>query len=322
MSGTESTAMPDSPEPLPGAHADGSPASRPAVLSSARLVYWSVLRELWEHRWCYIVPLIIAGVFLVGFVIGVARLPLKLPPQVWHQLKAHSLPRLLEGPFDFASLVLMGAYVILAVIYCLAALHAERWDRSILFWKSLPVSDTKTVLAKATIAIVLLPLITFVITVLTHGIMLLAGSAVLLARGIPVAGLWAQIPLLSMWAALLYHLVTVHVLYWAPFYGWLLLVSAWARRAAFLWAALPVAAILIIEKLIFGTTIFARMLLSQLGGGAEALPFPPQGSMPLQAPTLANLGVFLTSPGLWIGLAVFAAFLAGAVWVRRRQGPI
>jgi ABC-2 type transport system permease protein len=322
MSGTESTAMPDSPEPLPGADAAGSPAAGPATLSPARLVYWSVLRELWEHRWCYIVPLIVAAVFLVGFVIGVARFPLALPPKVQHQLMTHSLPRLLEGPFDFASLVLMATYVVVAVIYCLAALHAERADRSILFWKSLPVSDTTTLIAKASLPIVLLPLITYVITLLTHGIMLLAGSAVLLARGIPVAGFWAQIPLLSMWAALLYHLVTVHALYWAPFYGWMLLVGAWARRAAFLWASLPVAAVLIIEKLVFGTTIFGRLLLSQLGGGAQAIPFPPHGNMPMEAPTPANLGDFLVSPGLWIGLAVLAAFLAGAVWLRKRQGPI
>ncbi len=313
--------MPDSPEPLPGARADGSPASRPAALSSARLVYWSVRRELWEHRWCYTVPLIVAAVFLVGFVIGAARFPLTLPPDVRLQLAEH-LPRRVEAPFDFASLVLMGAYLIVAVIYCLSALHTERWDRSILFWKSLPVSDTKTVIAKAIMPVVLLPLIIFVITVLTHGLMLLAGSAVLLARGVYPAGLWAQIPLLSLWAALLYHLVTVHALYWAPFYGWLLLVGAWARRAAFLWATLPVAAVLIIEKLIFGTAAFAHLLLWQLGGGGQAIPFPPHGNMPMQAPTLANLGAFLASPSLWIGLAVFAAFLAAAVWVRRRQGPI
>lgn len=319
MSSTESTTMPDSPEPLPDAHAGGAVAT----LSPARLLYWSFLRELWENRWLYIVPLIVAAVFLVGFVIGVARFPLTLPPQVLSHLKAQSLPRLIEAPFDFASLVLMATYAVVAVIYCLAALHSERWDRSILFWKSLPVSDTKTVLAKATIPVIFLPLITFAITVLTHGIMLLSGSAVLLARGIPVAELWAQMPLLSMWGALLYHLVTGHALYWAPFYGWFLLVGAWARRATFLWASLPVAALLIIEKLIFGTTMFGHMLLSQLGGASEAVvSFPPHGNMPIQVPTLANLGAFLTSPNLWIGLAVFAAFLAAAVWVRRRQGPI
>jgi len=320
MSGTESTIMPDSPEPVSGARAGGSHASGPAALSAARLAHWSVRRELWEHRWIYITPLIVAAVFLVGFVIGATRIPLPiLRPE---QLTTRALGRLAEAPFDFASAALMLAYVVVAVIYCLAALHAERADRSILFWKSLPVSNVTTVLAKASIPIVVLPLITFVTIVVTHILMLLAGSAVLLARGIPVAELWAQISLLPIWGGLLYHMVTVHALYWAPFYGWLLLASAWARRAAFLWAAVPVAAVLIVEKLVFDTSAFGRMLLSQLSGGPDAIPFPPHRNMPMQAPTLANLGAFLTSPGLWIGLAVLAVFVAAAVWVRRRQGPI
>jgi ABC-2 type transport system permease protein len=312
---TDSTAIPD---PASEPQAGGSPAFGPAVLSSARVVYWSVLREFWEHRWIYIVPLIVAGLFLVGFVIGVTHVPLMqmggsrpVPPM-----------RLSAGSADFASAVLMFTYLVVAAIYCLGALHGERADRSILFWKSLPVSDVATVIAKASIPIVLLPLITFVITVVTQILMMLAGSAVLLARGADATVLWSQAQLLPMWAALLYHLVTVHVLYYAPFYAWLLLVGGWARRAAFLWAILPVGAVIVIEKLVFDTSVFAHLLLSRLMGGPAAIPFPPARHMMMQAPTLMNVGVFLASPGLWIGLAVFAAFLCVAVWLRRRQGPI
>jgi ABC-2 type transport system permease protein len=318
MSSTESTATPDPLEPLPGAHA-GGPAFTPTALSPLRLVRWSVLRELWEHRWIYIVPLIVAAVFLFGFVIGTARVPYPFPQRVHF---TQSLARLLEAPFDFASGVLMLTYMVVAVIYCVSALHAERWDRSILFWKSLPVSDLTTLLAKSSIPIVILPLITGAIIVVTQGVMFLAGSAVLLGRGINATALWPQIPLLSIWAAVLYHLITVHALYYAPIYGWLLLVSGWARRAAFLWAILPIAAVLIIEKLVFNTSAFAHVLLSRLGGGPAALPFPPHGNMPMTAPTLANLGAFLVSPGLWIGFAICAVFIAAAVRLRRYQGPI
>lgn len=318
MSGTESTIVPDSPEPASGTPAAGSHASGPVTLSPMRLVYWLVRRELWEHRWIYIAPLIVAAVFLVGFMIAAARFP--FPPTA--QLTTHSLAQKLEDPFDFASGALMLTYVVVAVIYCLAALHGERSDRSILFWKSLPVSNVTAVIAKACIPIVLLPLITFAIIVATQSIMLLAGSAVLLSRGIGVEALWGPIPVLPMWAATLYHLVTMHALYWAPFYGWLLLASAWARRAAFLWAGVPVAAVLIIEKLAFNTSAFGHVLLSQLGGGPAAIPFPPPANMPMQAPTLANLGAFLASPSLWVGLAVCAALLAAAARLRRYQGPI
>ena len=315
MATTDSTAIQD---PAPEPQAGGSPTVGRAALSPARLVYWSVLREFWEHRWLYVVPLIVAAVFLVGVVIGAFHLPLiqaggprPLPP-----------PGFGRGASGFAALVLMLTYLVVTVIYCLGALHGERSDRSILFWKSLPVSDVTTVIAKASIPIILLPLITFAITVGTQVTMLLAGSAVMLIRGAEAATVWSQTQLLPMWAALLYHLFTVHVLYYAPFYGWLLLVSGWARRAAFLWAILPVVAAIVIEKLVFGTTLFARLLLSRLMGGPAAVPYPPPRHMMMEAPSLANLGAFLATPGLWIGLAVFAAFLGAAVWLRRRQGPI
>jgi ABC-2 type transport system permease protein len=321
MTRTESTVGPEPSGSPSGSRAEGAAAAAPAAMSAARLAYWSVQRELWENRWIYLVPLIVAAVFLLGFVTGVARIPIPFP--IPHKITAsHSLSRLLEAPFDFASMVLMFTYVIVAVIYCLAALHAERWDRSILFWKSLPVSDLTTVLAKASVPVVLLPLVAFAVIIATHIAMLLLGTAVLLGRGAHVAGIWGQIPFLSMWGALLYHLVTVHALYYTPFYGWMLLVSGWARRAAFLWASLPIAAVVIVEKLVFDTSVFGHMLLSRLAGGPGAIAFPAHGDMPMQAPTLANLSAFLSSLGLWSGLAVFAAFLAGAVWLRRRQGPI
>lgn len=315
MASSGSTEMPDpSPEP----QAAGSPTVGRAP-SPVRLVQWSVRRELWENRFIYIVLLIVAAVFLVGF----STLAIRVPLLSIVGLVAHP-ERVLQGPFDFASGVLMLAYVVITVIYCCGALHNERQDRSILFWKSLPVSDLATVLAKAIIPIIALPLITFAVIVCTQGLMALIGSAILLARGASPAGLWAQVPLLSMWLAMLYHLVTVHGLYYAPIYAWFMLVSGWARRAVFIWATLPVVAVLVIEKLVLDSAVFGHILLARLGGGPAALPFPPRGNMPMPmpAPTLANLGAFLASPGLWIGLAVCALFLAAAVRLRRYQGPL
>ncbi len=312
MVASDSTAMPD---PAPGSKADGSAAFGPAALSPMRLFYWSVRRELWENRFLYMVPLIVAAVVLVGFALGAAHLP---------HMRARGSPpapaHAVATPLNFALFAIMLTYVIITVVYCLGALHNERSDRSILFWKSLPVSDLTTVIAKASIPMLILPLITFAVLVVTQGIMMLAAGAMLLGGG--GGAQWMHTPLLPLWTAMLYHLLTVHALYYAPLYAWLLLVSAWARRAPILWASLPVAALLIVEKLVFNTSAFAHMLLSRLGGGPGSIEYPPPGNMPIQVPTLANLGAFLASPGLWTGLAVCAVFLAAAVWVRRYQGPI
>jgi ABC-2 type transport system permease protein len=281
-------------------------------------MYWAVRRELWEYRSIYIAPLAVAALILLGSLISSYRLPAKMrailtldPMHQRHAIQQH---------YHIAALLIMASTFVVGVFYCLDALHGERRDRSILFWKSLPVSDLTTVLSKASIPLVVLPLLTFAITVVTQFIMLLLSSAVLLGNGLSVATLWTQVSLFQMSLLLLYHLVTMHSLWYAPIYGWMLLVSGWARRAAFLWAALPLLAIGVVEKIAFNTTHFAAMLENRIGGDVSAVTMP--GTVPMDPMTHLTPLHFLSSPGLWIGLAITAAFLAAAVRLRRYQGPI
>src|SRR6266566_1522593 len=169
-----------------------------------RPMYWSVWRELWENRSLYIVPLIVAAVQVFGFAISTIGLAerrrgvLLLDPA--HQRAA------IEQPYDLAAMMMIFIVFIVGVFYCLDALHGERRDRSILFWKSLPVSDLTTVLSKVTISLVVLPLISFAIVVVTQFIMLLISTAVLLPRGL-AATTWASFNLFQQSLILLYGLV-------------------------------------------------------------------------------------------------------------------
>jgi ABC-2 type transport system permease protein len=274
-----------------------------------------VRRELWESRSIYVAPLAVAGLFLVGFLSSLIRLPGKLrEAAALDPLRQHDV---LVQPYDFAALALMGTTFIVGVLYCLDALSGERRDRSILFWKSMPVSDRTTVLAKASVAILVLPLVTFVTTVVTQLLMLLAGTLVLLGSGLSVTPLWAQVSLVGRSLVLLYHLLGVHGLWYAPIFAWLLLVSAWARRMPFLWAFLPPLAIGMVEKLAFDTSHLAALLGRRISGGAETVASAERDV--LGPMTQLTPGAFLTSPGLWIGLAVAAAFLAAAVRLRRHR---
>src|SRR6266536_1272294 len=200
-----------------------------------RPMFWSVRRELWENRSIYIAPLIVAAVQVIGLAIstiGMAerrRAVLLLDPA---QQRAA-----IELPYDIAAIMMIVTVFIVGVFYCLDALHGERRDRTILFWKSLPVSDLTTVLSKAIIPLVILPLLAFAITVCVQLIMVLMSSANLLMHGVNPATTWAHFPLFQNWLVLLYGLVAI-ALWHAPIYGWLLLVSGWARRATFLWAVL------------------------------------------------------------------------------------
>jgi ABC-2 type transport system permease protein len=287
---------------------------------STRPLYWSVRRELWENRSIYIAPLIVAAVQVFGFAIstiGLAerrRAVLLLDPA--KQRAA------IEMPYDLAAMMMIFTVFIVGVFYCLDALHGERRDRSILFWKSLPVSDLTTVLSKAIIPLVVLPLLAFAITVCVHLIMLLMSSANLLMHGVSPATTWAHFPVFQNWLVLLYSLVAI-ALWHAPIYGWLLLVSGWARRATFLWAVLPLLAVGILEKIAFNTSYFASVVKHRLMGFApDAFDFQGQSHPTIDSLAQLTPGRYLSTPGLWIGLVFAAAFIAATVRLRRYRGPI
>ena len=307
----------NSPSSTPGESPTNS--ELPAPSSSAtttRPFYWSVLRELWENHSIYIAPSIVAAIILFGSFVGSFHLPgrrqnaLLLDPA--HRQAA------IELPYDVAAMMFIFTAFIIGVFYCLDALHGERRERSILFWKSLPVSDRTTVLSKATIPLVVLPLVTFAITVVTQFIMLLISTAVLLPSGLAGTTL-ANFNLIQQSVILLYGLIVI-ALWHAPIYGWALLVSGWVRRATFLWAVLPLLGIAFFEKITFNTSHFAAMLGNRLMGFApEAFDFQPHHGVAIDSLTP---GRYLSSPGLWIGLAFAAVFIAAAVRLRRYRGPL
>src|SRR5207248_8070074 len=107
---------------------------------------------------------------------------------------------------------IMLTVIIVGVFYCVDALYGERRDRSILFWKSLPVSDGTAVLAKACIPLLILPVVAFAVIVVMHCVMLLLSSAVIAANGLSVAAYWGPVRVLRMSLLLLYHLRTLHAL--------------------------------------------------------------------------------------------------------------
>jgi ABC-2 type transport system permease protein len=305
---TQSNAIPDSPI--------ASPEVTPAVVLEPRPFYWSLRRELWENRSLYIAPLAAAVLFLFGFLISILHSSARIRvggPAPWQHMW-------LEEAYNFAALLIMGTTFIVAVFYCLDALHGERRDRSILFWKSLPVSDLTTVLSKAIIPLVILPLLTFAITIALWFAMLLISGLAQLRAAQSVATLW-PFSFSQMSLLLLYHLVVIHGLWYAPFYGWMLLVSGWARRAAFLWAIVPPFVIGIVEKIAFNTSHFADMLGYHFSGGAEHSNSKATAMSALLIPN-HDPAHLLINPSFWTGLVVTALFLAAAVQLRRYRGPI
>ncbi len=290
-----------------------SQAVATAHIPATRRLYWSIRRELWEHRSIYVAPLAAAAVFLFGFLIA-------LPHHMRGVKTLDQAHKVLDTPYELAAGLIMGTAFIVGIFYSLDALYGERRDRSILFWKSLPVSDLTTVLSKLTIPLIILPLLSFAIAVAAQFVMLLLSSVALLGSGLSVGTLWAHMSFFHMSLMLLYHIVTVHGLWYAPLYGWLLLISAWAPRAPLIWAFLPPFVVWGLEKIAFNTSHFLAMLQYRLTG-PEPSTVAPHGTV-MEIISALTLAQFLSTPGLWIGLAIAAAFLFVAVRLRRYRGPI
>jgi ABC-2 type transport system permease protein len=297
-------------------------SAAPDVLHETRPVYWSIRRELWENRSLWIAPLICAAFALFGFMITSIGLPKKI------RLAAtlDPLPRhlMVADRYSMAPIPIILVAILVGVFYSLDALYGERRDRSILFWKSLPVSDLTTVLTKAAIPLAVLPLIAFVISTLLQCAMLLWSTVVLLASGFNPLIVWSEFHFFQEPLILLYGLVVL-ALWQAPLHGWFLLVSSWARRTPFLWAVLPLVILSVLEKSVFGTGRFSAMTFGRLTGSYEYAFVQRQrpGKIPLidDLTELTPLR-FLGSPGLWVGLIVAAAFLFAASRMRRNREPI
>lgn len=288
--------------------------------SETRPLYWSVRRELWENRSIYIAPLAVTFFVLLGSLISVIRMRGKLESHVTQE-SAELLAMVLR-PFSMAPAPIMLASFIVGLFYCLDALYGERRDRSILFWKSLPVSDFSTGVSKILVPLVVLPLVAFVLSVITQIVMLAVSVPVLLDSAVSPGALWSELRFFQGLLIMAYGL-TVHALWFAPIYSWLLLVSAWARRAPSLWAVLPLLVMFAVERMAFNTSYFRSMLKDRIAGAMKTA-FAPEAGSEGDISRLSQLtpAEFLTTPGLWLGLALAAAFLATAIRLRRNREPI
>jgi ABC-2 type transport system permease protein len=216
--------------------------------------------------------------------------------------------------------------------YLLECLYADRRDRSILFWKSMPISDAATVLYKLGVALIVVPVVYFVLADLTTLMM----AFIISVRASSYVGsslwrgdLWLQIQ--ALWP---YTIVTAAIWY-LPVAGWLLLVSAWAKRAVILWSILPPLALVVAERVFVGTHVIWHALDARLWGFLEHAFQYTSGSnwvtiaighdaitSPVNLWRFFDPAGFFASPDTWIGVAVGAALIFCAIQLRLRRTEI
>jgi ABC-2 type transport system permease protein len=309
-----------------------------ATTHHTRPFLWSIRRELWENPSIFIAPLAVAAVEVFSFLVAAVRFGKSLQTStvmlgasvtrdghLEQALRQERATAFLAVPFVFIAIALVLTMVLVAVFYSLDALYSERRDRSIFFWKSLPVSDRTTVAAKIAVPMVVAPVATLAIAVAAGLVLLLLGSLVFLAEGVSLKLLWTQ-PLPTIGTVLAYTLIAT-TLWYAPIYAWLLLVSAWVKRAALVWAVLPFVLLALFEKIAFHTRHLVDLLKYRVSGqflsafvqDPTAHNSPATTSLSLSVLTPAR---FLASPGLWTGLIFAALALILIIRLRRSSDPI
>jgi ABC-2 type transport system permease protein len=286
---------------------------------------WLVRREFWENRAIWTIPAVIGGFLILAALFGkveVLGLASQIPGRPATQLFLVAV-----GLTFFAVMSIYSTW------YLLDCLHADRKDRSVLFWKSLPISDTATVLSKLLTALIAIPLVYFALADLTTLLMafiisIRASSSI--GGSLWHADVWFQIQVLWL------YLIVTAAIWYLPIVAYLLVVSSWAKRAVMLWALLPPFALILAERWFFGTQVIAAQLWERAVGLVGAFninlddgswvvtPVGHEGMIqtPVSVWHLLAASGFLSSPETWIGVGVGVALTFCAVQLRTRRTEI
>lgn len=310
-----------------------------------------IKREFWEHRALWLVPVLIgAAIVLLGAFEGVhigdrVNISIDLDASLADsdlapkdRVALQSLTALPADKKQTIYLMTLVAFLtvhmlaigIVVFFYLLDSLYSERKDRSILFWKSLPISDGATVLSKGLVGLLIAPLLAIVMAALTQvlfgGIWALKFGGSSIGSVMPAwdTAVWLKFQGLTLLA------FVVGALWYAPLAGYLLLVSAWARRNVFLWAVMPPVVLAVGEKLLMGSDYVGEFIGRRMLGVAEIFSVDARynsadagefGAAAVQPIDRALAAIdpagFFVTPGLWLGLAAAALLLFAAVRIRR-----
>ncbi|NNF52121.1 MAG: hypothetical protein HKN59_06755 [Gammaproteobacteria bacterium] len=292
-------------------------------------------REVWENPAFYVAPLVVAALILLS---GIYNAFYVVSKYVGYERVVTLLGTIPEAarPVIYSwwpLLLIVFNLVMVAVIafYLMDSLYADRKDRSILFWKSLPVPDSTTVLSKLVTALVTVPAITVAVTVGSALVLMIMATLIIwFGGGSAWALLWKPVPLIDGTLFVAYAFL-VQSLWYVPLVGWVMLASAWARRAPFMWTVLPPIGLVLLEQMLLRTERFAELLGERIVG-VIPLAFQVDDDKwevmweGFQSGDAENVGrvtdvidptPLLTSPQLWTGFVVGALFVAAAIWLRR-----
>lgn len=330
--------------------------------------YWLVKREFWEHRGGFLwAPVITALVILALNIMGIitaevfrSRANVHVQGIDFNALSQHMDANAMQALGNALDMVMMApafliGFVLFVVVffYCIHTLWNDRRDRSLLFWKSLPISDVTTVLSKVFCATLLAPAIAIIVSVAIGWFSLALVAMTGAFHGLNLWDMLWTLPHPFHFTAVMLATLPIYLLWALPCVGWLMLCSAAARGKPTLWAiALPVGAGILVSwfnimnlfslsSLWYWQHIAGRALLSvvpgswvvagnggllHLAGGFAAGQAAGEAAGQSASTHLidsifnlrGNYDMVISAPFL-IGIAAGIVLLAATIWVRRSR---
>jgi ABC-2 type transport system permease protein len=294
-----------------------------------------IKRELWEHRSIFVTPAAIAAVITLAVLTGQMSIS-AYGGEVDLAISgasnadpAHRRVALMAAFGAITGVFAVGAGIVM-VFYSLDALYSERKDKSILFWRSLPITDADTVISKLLTAMLVIPAVALAGTFVTHLLFMILSSAwVMFEGGNAWHLIWSGAPLFDAWSSAI--LTAVATTIWmSPFIGWFFFVSAYTRRMPLLMAVMPLVVLPLIEIAILPTQILANAIWSRFtemplaGMNAKEL-LNDHSAFSLKEENISmlaalDMGRFFSSPDVWAGALVCGLLVTAAIYVRRFKG--
>ena len=284
-------------------------------------------REFEEHRGTFLYLPVALAVFLIaimilalvsgpgsGYVVNEHQVIAPLSGESMHRLAGMSPEERemqLNRIYTVVSAPVLIVLWIVALVYLLGTLYEERKDRSILFWKSMPISDAATVISKLLSAAIVLPAIYFGCIVLVQTALLLVSSVAALGQSIDIWNtLWVPAHVVDRWLRVGGYLA-LNTIWYLPAFAWLLLVSSWARSVPAAWAlGIPIG-LRIMEKVLTPFDWISNWIgLYGWPLGAWHQVLDPGASRQMLNPEMA------------VSLIIAAAMIYGAIYMRGRTDEI
>jgi ABC-2 type transport system permease protein len=293
-----------------------APVSRTGRIGTRETLITLMRREFWEHAALWRVPLAVAALLAISTVFSWR---LEVDDKHLRMLDASTRIVVLNMSQSMFALLIYLAASFVVTFFLLDCLYAERKDRTILFWKSLPVSDGLTVLSKFLVAMVVVPLGVFLLAIASHLIALSIWELRAASGGVPDVVSWDTIAWVRGELVILLCII-LSSLWYAPAAAAAMLLSAWLKRGPILWAFLGPLLLVLLEGIVFHTFYFWHFIQYRTSGIWHIL--TTRGGHSVMSDNMRMLSDFnwaaaFSSPDLWLGVLAAAGLLYAAARVRR-----